>query len=1014
MATQAQLVRRYVIYIPGMPFDGNSIKQASLGGSETMGYYLARGLAQEGNEVVVFSGCNAPVTVDGVSYEPMGERNQQFPFGKLYQQKVASLPHDVTIAQRQPGIFGWPHASAMRFWWTHDLALERANDQVKAGLWNCHGILAVSEWHKQQVAKTYGLPESFVHVLPNGIDRDLFHPTDAATRQRDKVMVYTSRPERGLKYLLQPGGIMERLAKTVPDASLLICTYDHMAPEMQGMYQQMLNWGAALPNVTFLPSQTKQGVADLMSKAWLHVYPVLPPLDDQGHVTFEEVSCISAMEAQAGGAPCVTAPYGALPETLEGGGVYWAWERFTHPSDANEKIAEGYPKSDAEYQDAFATAIETLADKPDMWTVLHRKALKQAQAYTVKKLAGQVSALVDRSQSLAAQRPARLAHSLLWWSEKLAFDALVKDGKLGWPGDWTRWVRSELPRYTLALTDAKAVYDESAAYNDRIQNMHHLGNDPMVLAMHRYQAMRPFVEQLPPGSKVLDYACGVGMGTIAWARSVRPDCKFHGVDIAALSVEKGRAYCEANKIENCTFGTADEPKKVPNGPFDLIIASEILEHVVDPAKLAQGLERLLSPTGRIVVTVPFGPMEAQRQDEIPWREHVSHFSHHDVRAMFGHKPGYMWSVFGWGEVNREGDPVGGTLISWQQGGAPVNEPDYDAKLKYIYPREHVSLCMIVRWNELELDKCLKTAMPFVDQAIIGIDDKGNPMPGSGPAWAIALEHEADQVFALTASPVDQGFDNARNETVARATGEWVLWLDADERLCYGERMHKYLRKSWIDAWAIPQHHLSVEPPGNLKTDMPCRLFRRDLGMKFIGLVHEHPVYSEDAPPKHAALMNDVCIEHTGYVTEQVRRARFMRNLPLIAKDREQHPKRSLGRMLWLRDLGHQAMYCQQRNDQQGMAHFATEAVKEWRSLLALGDIRLSLEGLPYASMAAGMLAGPGAIEVRTSVDTRRVGIGGTFGPPQMVQGQFVNTDDAQAFLDVVQKEALKGHKSRYW
>lgn len=1013
MATPAPAVpapfnKRYVLYVPGMPFDGNTIRHASLGGSETMGYYLARELARAGNEVVVFSGCAQACDVDGVAYEPIGERNERFPFGEAYQRKVATLPHDVTIAQRQPGIFNTPCASALRLWWTHDLALERSTEHVRAGLWNAHGVLAVSEWHKQQVAKTYGLPPDFIHVLPNGVDRSLFDPADPALRQREKVMVYSSRPERGLPYLLQPDGIMERLARTVPDATLLICTYDHAVPELAGQYAQLREWAARLPNVAFLDPRTKAGMGDLMSRVWLHVYPVVPPLDDHGHATFEEVSCIAAMEAQAGGTPCVTAPWGALPETLDGAGVYWAWQGGS----------DTLPKDAAEYVGAFVSAIETLADKPDLWLALHRKALKSAQAYAIGKLAERVSAIVDRSQSRAAQRPARLAHHLLYWSDKLAFDALRAAGTLGSEKDWTRWARSELPRYAESQGDPASANAHYADYNlNVLKNHHNLGNDSAILTIHRNAAMRSFVEALPAGARVLDYGCGIGPATVAFAR-LRPDCTFVGTDIVRLSIERAEAYRAEHAIANLSFAVCGEPRAIQGAPYDLVIASEIIEHVNDPSGLCNGLEALLAPAGRMLLTFPQGPSELQRGDEFPWHEHVSHFDHHDIRTMFGGKPGFAWHAFGWGEIGGEGNPIGGMLVTWTKGGAPVSAPDYASKPKHVVPREHVSLCAIIKWDALDLDKMLRSAEQHVDEIIIGIDDAGNPEPGSGPAWAIAADHEADNVFALSASPLVQGFDAARNETIVRARSEWILWLDADERLCYGERMRKYLRRSWLDSWAIPQHHIAVEPVGNLRTDLPCRLFRADLGMKFYGIVHEHPCYDSENPPRHAAIMQDVCIEHPGYYIESVRKARFERNWPLIQRDRIAYPKRTLGIMLFLRDCGHQTMYSRNQGDHALASRYAVLALSEWDRLLACGDIRLALEGLPYATIAAEHVAGPAAIRIRLALDTARLGMlpprGTPEAAPQMIQGTFATPAAAEFFLAYAQREAMKAYHNRYW
>jgi hypothetical protein len=55
-------------------------------------------------------------------------------------------------------------------------------------------------------------------------------------------------------------------------------------------------------------------------------------------------------------------------------------------------------------------------------------------------------------------------------------------------------------------------------------------------------------------------------------------------------------------------------------------------------------------------------------------------------------------------------------------------------------------------------------------------------------------------------------------------------------------------------------------------------------------------------------LSDVHIVHDGYVTEEIRRQRFLRNLPLLVKDRKRHPNRRLGLVFLARDLIHLARY----------------------------------------------------------------------------------------------------------
>jgi glycosyltransferase involved in cell wall biosynthesis len=176
-----------------------------------------------------------------------------------------------------------------------------------------------------------------------------------------------------------------------------------------------------------------------------------------------------------------------------------------------------------------------------------------------------------------------------------------------------------------------------------------------------------------------------------------------------------------------------------------------------------------------------------------------------------------------------------------------------------------------------------------------------------------------------------GFETPRNQSIAPARGDWILWLDCDEELCNPRAMIKYLRPNIFLGYSLPQHHHSVDPPEATKIDMPIRLFRRipdpeqrvgwfDLDgwptfnpgytCRFTGIVHEHPglkpLYTEGMFPTIS--ISDAWISHRGYLTEVIRRSRFIRNWPLMAADRMKYPNRRLGDFLWLRDLVHHLRY----------------------------------------------------------------------------------------------------------
>ncbi len=211
-------------------------------------------------------------------------------------------------------------------------------------------------------------------------------------------------------------------------------------------------------------------------------------------------------------------------------------------------------------------------------------------------------------------------------------------------------------------------------------------------------------------------------------------------------------------------------------------------------------------------------------------------------------------------------------------------------------RQTVSVCMIVKNAQGTLYRCLDSVKPIADEIIV-CDT------GSTDRTIEIVREYTDQVHQI---PWDDDFAAARNQSIRHATKDWILWIDADEHLIGGEHLGKYLRDNMYAGYVIRQHHHAIDAQFN--PDVPVRLFRNGRGIRFFGCVHEHPETELNEGVHPAVALGDVHILHDGYVTEEIRRARFRRNLPLLIKDRERHPNRRLGLIFVERDLIHLARY----------------------------------------------------------------------------------------------------------
>jgi SAM-dependent methyltransferase len=136
----------------------------------------------------------------------------------------------------------------------------------------------------------------------------------------------------------------------------------------------------------------------------------------------------------------------------------------------------------------------------------------------------------------------------------------------------------------------------------------------------RYLWAENYVRQ---GDIVLDAACGLGYGSFALAELSKAS-KITGVDGSDYGVDYAREnFCPLSPKLDFFAGYLPEClAKYPDGHFDVIVSFETLEHVEHPEALLTEFHRLLSPGGRIVVSVPNDWSDETGEDPNPFHLHV--------------------------------------------------------------------------------------------------------------------------------------------------------------------------------------------------------------------------------------------------------------------------------------------------------------------------------------------------------------------------------------------------------
>jgi SAM-dependent methyltransferase len=105
----------------------------------------------------------------------------------------------------------------------------------------------------------------------------------------------------------------------------------------------------------------------------------------------------------------------------------------------------------------------------------------------------------------------------------------------------------------------------------------------------------------PPGSTVLEAACGVGAQTVILARN-SPGADFVCIDISPDSLAVAEERVRSKGINRATFRQADI-YRLPFAPtlFDHVFVCFLLEHLPDPVEALKKLGDVLKPGGSITV-----------------------------------------------------------------------------------------------------------------------------------------------------------------------------------------------------------------------------------------------------------------------------------------------------------------------------------------------------------------------------------------------------------------------------
>ena len=197
--------------------------------------------------------------------------------------------------------------------------------------------------------------------------------------------------------------------------------------------------------------------------------------------------------------------------------------------------------------------------------------------------------------------------------------------------------------------------------------------------------------------------------------------------------------------------------------------------------------------------------------------------------------------------------------------------------------------MIVLDEEATLAGCLQSLQPVVDEIVILVDDRT-----TDHSRDIARSHGA----RVSTFRWKQDFSRARNQALDQVRTDWVLYIDADERLQPGAR--SVLEEALGDPETLAVR-LLLRPRAGWTRMWLLRIFRNDPRIRFAGIAHGRisPSVNQLVSMKAGIVRNlPVSIEHLGY-EDEMEKLKSPARIPLYLTSVEVQPQdpylwRSLG------------------------------------------------------------------------------------------------------------------------
>lgn len=759
----------------GLKFNGNTLEEKSIGGSESAMIYMATELHNLGNEITVYCNCDKPGIYNGIDYR----NNSLFAFDEKSQP-------DVCIVSRYTEFLSLPIDSKLNILWVHDIVV----DNIELSLSVADKIFCLSEYHKKEFQRNHKIEDSAFWITSNGYDPSIVQEI-IPFQQKKNNYIYASRYERGLIKLLSD--IWPKIVNKNPEAKLHLCGYNNEIADYNPgdyfyeSYKKSIELIHKSKNIIDHGYLLKKDYYNLLRNCAYMIYPT----DCRG-----ETSCINAIEAQALGCLVVTTDDFALSETVK----------------TNTKI-----KIDENYDNNFLNALEKYRD--EIYEEEITKAKNLISNFTWRNVAESWDKQLDLMFiERFENNKEKILTQLEYNSDLVATKKLTNDKKY-----------SDL----IEICNFNNVTDHSY-FENGYKNIERV--DIIV------DIIKKIVIQETKEISILDLGSYDGVISVPILKTLDLYVKrLFAYDTNKTALETlynkfSSTYKQLEIINDNVFNIDRYDLDI-----DVVIIGELLEHIENVNDFLNKLMSLVKKKTTFIFSTPAGPWQNLDKDN-KHIEHLHHFEYNDIVEIFK-DTNIEIKTTKERQLGRRGEPLYHWIYHFTVD--PNNiptfyEPNYEDKFIKTRPYKKIIASMIVKNEEDNLSRCIKSFYNIVDDIVI-------TDTGSNDSTKEIASRFTNNIYDYKWEEEDGlgDFSAARNYCLSKCDGDYILWMDADEVLINSTILPRFILTDYFDSILVKQKDCIIYDD-NRRYNSPHqdRLFKNN-GIYFSGVVHEYPTINGD-------------------------------------------------------------------------------------------------------------------------------------------------------------------------